>query len=323
MVCEVDHTNVVIHVYSYKKATDAQLEEYGFQPRPTDVKALAEWEDIMSHYKRTPVPKTIHVRKKGTYKSKEKMTSNNSMAYVPETAALLSTEASEIWSGYALKGNAGQYRGAQGKFTQPTLLSGSPTDSELASWVGMDIENNPYLIQAGTHAKMSDNSCNPVYAYGTRYQPPYEVIIETQTVHPNDIIHALTGYTMNGKIMLFSLDNMTTGNYWQTVVEIPDDEVPSQLPNRALWIDERPTYSITDHSTEPPTITQWHTPLANYGVINWYDCYANNQNWNLFGLGSGNYEEFIMTSDDGQRILSDPNPLSTITSFTDVWVNSD
>ncbi|ACV58557.1 hypothetical protein [Alicyclobacillus acidocaldarius] len=40
-------------------ATDAQLREYGFPPRPSDPQNLQQWEQEMSHWKRTLPPKVV------------------------------------------------------------------------------------------------------------------------------------------------------------------------------------------------------------------------------------------------------------------------
>lgn len=84
------------------KATDAQLAEYGFQPRPIDEKLLAEWEDVMSHYKSTPIPTSIHVKKKDNsekdIKTDISIVSASSISNSILGASTTSTVKSKNWS---------------------------------------------------------------------------------------------------------------------------------------------------------------------------------------------------------------------------------
>jgi|GEM_PF-1521489 len=103
-------------------ASDAELEELYFDPRPTSPKELSSWTSIMEHYDRGEAP--------------------NPQIILPESSGLtLSTAYNRLWSGWEVGQPATQastYLAVQGTFKVPTVTATtSCTSDRFGIWLGL------------------------------------------------------------------------------------------------------------------------------------------------------------------------------------------
>ncbi|HXM54801.1 MAG TPA: G1 family glutamic endopeptidase [Candidatus Dormibacteraeota bacterium] len=109
-------------------ATDAQLDEYGFPPRPTDQDALDEWVSDMSAWTgAADVP--------------------GFLAGAPASADSVS---SSNWSGYAVTESAGTFTHAEAWYFEPTFGSSVCQHNSEVTWAGIGGYSSSTLAQDGT-----------------------------------------------------------------------------------------------------------------------------------------------------------------------------
>ncbi len=103
-------------------ASDRELEELYFDPRPAALEELATWTSIMEHYERGEAPST-QIR-------------------VPDTSGpTLSTAYGRLWSGWEVGqpgAQAATYLAVKGTFKVPTILATSScTSDRFGIWLGL------------------------------------------------------------------------------------------------------------------------------------------------------------------------------------------
>lgn len=109
-------------------ASDAQLDEYGFPPRPAAGSSDTTWSQEMSDWTQSIAPPEFLER-----------TNDQSL-----------TKTSGNWSGYAITGNPGSFTHAEAWYSEPTISSSvCPTTAESA-WAGIGGFSTSPLAQAGT-----------------------------------------------------------------------------------------------------------------------------------------------------------------------------
>lgn len=96
-------------------ASDAQLNEYGFPPRPAPGAARTRWESEMRGWKgmATPPP------------------------FLTETRTSADSKYFNTWSGYAVTGAAGTYTHAEGWYVEPSFYSSVCSTNSEVTWAGI------------------------------------------------------------------------------------------------------------------------------------------------------------------------------------------
>ena len=115
--------------HSHEAATDAQLDAYGFPPRPADQDALNEWMTDMSEW-------TGAV---------------DAPSFLAGTSTTADSVDSSNWSGYAVTEGAGTFTHAEAWYLEPTFGSSVCQSNSEATWAGIGGYNpTRELAQDGT-----------------------------------------------------------------------------------------------------------------------------------------------------------------------------
>jgi len=280
-------------------ATDEQLEEYCLPPRPKDEKGLTEWQNNIIYYKRTssePKLKIIrHISQKSDNMAVNEISTSNLTA---------SNYPSQNWSGYYGTAALFKFTSVQGIFIQPTEQPDSVLNSYECSWVGIGgMFGSGKLEQVGT---MMHNY--EYYGWYDYFAPGTDkrLIALPSPIHPGDRIQVCVWHHEDTNLACYSVANLTTGTWDPVVVESANLYYD---PYYVEWIEER------------PVVNGAYTTLSDYGTITWTNAYAaDSRSTNINSLGSYIYNAITMY--DGQKIISQPDPLLTSTSFIDRYIHN-
>jgi hypothetical protein len=200
------------------EASDAQLAEYGFQPRPsTDSPGYASWLTTMSSYKTTPIP-DIMLRSGPV---------TTPAAQSPKTGGgSAGTFATSIWGGWLADSSSQTYVATEMDLTEPSVTNICTGYNGAAQWTGLGGWNSTQLVQDGVEVPTSALSlCSSKssgycawyeYLNGSTNHGP--TLMGNVTVNAGDTIHEYTAYeTSNGVINFYIADN-TTGTSQSVVV---------------------------------------------------------------------------------------------------------
>lgn len=293
------------------EATDSQLKEYGFPARPKNAADLAKWTETMSAYKRTPVPAVT---------KRPDRNHNNVLEKAPKPAdsvtvnSLNGVMGSYNWSGYAAKGGTNTYAEVQGDYNQPTVRNTGSANTYECSWVGLGGYGTEKLVQAGTEADRR-NGRNVYYAWyeylGSSGAGVSQISLPSITVRPGNRIHTYVSFQRSNGVLNCYVANNTNGTSQSVIVNLPTSTYYDG--STAEWIDERTNVNGNGN-----------TNLTNFGTINWTNCQAylsSSSKW--VSLGSQTYDRIIMVSyDSDHHYLTEPDALSSNTSFTNRWLSS-
>ncbi len=167
---------------------------------------------------------------------------------------------SSNWSGYALKGSSGSFTSISGCWTVP-MVSSSSGDTFSSAWIGIDGDNNAYLIQTGTEQDWYDGAAD--------YLAWWEILTPSSTVPATEIGVVNRGDAMCASILeeaggswAISLSDETTDKQFSTVQ-------PYAGPGEsAEWILEAPY--VCDPSCVPSTLADYGTATFD-GTVNGRD----------------------------------------------------
>ena len=287
------------------KATDAQLQEYGFQPRPTDPEGLAMWNDVMKDYKTTPIPKIIAML--------DTQTDGNESSGAYNASEAQSTN----WSGvqnFRTSSSQPAFTEVQANFYQPAMKSDSVPGSSESTWVGLGgdgaYDNSPYgLIQAGT------SWYNGVY--NGWWELWYQGCATGQTnisfiVRPGDNIHVYVGYNTGTKATGVQIIDQTNGDFSTFSKNVGTIDGQYFQGNTAEFIDER--QSLKDSNGN-----WYYSPLADYYCVSWTNCQSYQQGVGWGGAGHLTFRYLTMYDINYRQRLSHPDPMSDNYSFKDYF----
>ena len=285
------------------KATDTQLAEYGFPARPKNGQDLADWNQEMKTYKSTPVPK---VAKKNNSKNNVAQIASGSSSSIQASSTSYYN-----WGGYVDHYAANNtFASVQGDFTEPPCNS-TISNTYECSWVGLGGYTSARLVQSGTEVDKINGSASYYawYEYLGNGVGVNEITLPSLNVRAGDKIHILVSFeSANNQLNCYVADN-TSGTSQSVVVNLSAGTYYDG--STAEWIDER------------PTVNGSYSALTNYGSNSWTNCQAyltSSSTWQA--LGSLTYDQVTMVQyPDCSYALSQPNALSSTTSFTDFWRN--
>ncbi len=225
--------NVPPKGFNFSTATSAELKRYDIPAKPTNPKALADWNNMLSNLHLVTPPPFIAVSK----------TTSGFTNY--------------HWSGWIADSTSQQYTTAEINYVEPTLYSSSCSSNAESSWTGLGGWNSNQLAQDGTAAG------NAVVGVG-QHQSWSEVLptqggMVAQSVYatPGQQFIAYTGYT-GGNNFTFYLDNVYTGYGTTFTVSAYGYDGSS-----ADFIMERPL-----NSGIPTNLSNFGTWLVNYAWVN-------------------------------------------------------
>lgn len=255
-------------------ASDAQLEAYGFPPRPDAATAPGEyavWKNIVTLPARRIAPQL------------QATTVANGPAKI--TAIKQGTTAygatSPNWSGYAINDFNNPFAKANtyvyGSYIVPTAQQafGTCSSSEVYSsqWIGIDGLNSSDVFQAGSEA---DASCSAgvttaYYAPWYEWYPNDEVRITNFPVSPGDLIALYIWDSTTTKGHFYMVDE-TTNSYTTLAFTAPHGT--TLQGNSVEWILEQPEVGGSTSS------------LTNYVTDAWYYCHARISGGAMYSPGS-------------------------------------
>ena len=283
------------------KATDAQLVEYGFDPRPTDPILLAQWTAEMKTWKGCANPKKL-------FQKKGKVTTPNQT--VNATAGVDADN--NIWSGVIDTPESsgtfsGGFRHVEGYYTMPTKLDPAANTYE-STWVGLGgyySASGQKLLQCGTMM----SPLNGKAAYGDWYEwvGPNGTGVNAQSmglsVSPGDSLEQKVDYNGSTGYTTFYSYDITKG-VSKTVVG--SSSYYYDGGHSAEWVDERPKIS---------NVVQ---QLANFGSVKWTSCYAATESGTFYPMGDFVYHHLIMQNSQNLHILASAT-IPSATTITDTW----
>ncbi|NNN21813.1 MAG: hypothetical protein HKL80_07430 [Acidimicrobiales bacterium] len=290
-------------------ATDTQLKEYGFPPRPTSTAALQVWDSNISGPKYASKPEiTVGCKQMTNYNRGP-------------------------WSGWeGDNSSVTNWVAVQGNFSQPTDNTSKCGGLGVeGSWVGLgggagDTDSAAALIQAGTSMNM--DSSNGLYtafyevlnsvAEGDPSKYPWSdpQFVTSLAIHPGDAIHLYVAFEQSNTTADFYIADNTTGQAFSLSWDVAEGELATGETlyngNTTEWIDEwigEGTYI---------------SAMADYGTNTWTNAYAeldSNGSWQALGDTNPANDYIFYNS----QYVSTTNPWTApaagATSFDDVWWN--
>lgn len=306
------------------KATDAQLERYGFPMRPQERDSVAynEWLSLMSSYRETPEPNIAVTR------SIQNETPCDSASLQSLVASTVIEKTSNNWSGYVsyLGSNSSQYyTQAQVDYIEPTITKvvtpgayPERTTKLNAYWIGFGGTNgSKKLVQAGTVISVigKHQYHHAWYEYLSDTGQTVSIQYLDLAVNPGDNIHVYISFQKANGVFGYYIANNTTGEYVSGLVENLNSA--QQFDGSMVeWIVER--CEVTPDKGEPYIST-----LGDYGSIVMKNCKAtlNNSNTWIDLADLSGLQLYQMKSSETKKILSQPDPITDKNQFTCSFVD--
>ena len=218
-------------------ATDAELDRYGFPPRPNrDLGAgdIAQWERrVMSQTRIVP-----QLQQTNTFHAPAK-----SIKQTKTTSGVIEAN-SENWSGYTIIDSSNPFvrPGSQveAQFIVPKPASGCGSKADTyssANWVGIDGAFSNDVLQAGTETDLNCAS-GPAYYAWIEWYPNSEIRVTNLTIAPGDLMSISVFIAADGSKHL-SIENLTTRK--SVALAMTPPRGTDLIGNSIEWIVERPT----------------------------------------------------------------------------------
>lgn len=204
---------------------------------------------------------------------------------------------SDIWSGYVkMTPDPGTYliNQAAGEFIVPSVNSNPPNNRAAVSiWVGIDggdplfvdgipNDNTGQLIQIGVVAgdfftgSLAYNGFWEIYMSGQPHQGA-PIPSSTYPVNPGDKMFAEVFEDTNQAVWVMKLTNVTQG--WTFVKD--------NISYTGVYAQRTAEFIVEAMQTSTDIGVRKVIPLANYGVVEFNNCYVNGENAGFFDLASG------------------------------------
>lgn len=279
------------------KATNAELEKYHFPKRPKNQKKLKQWKQLMAHAAHFVAPVF------GTPKGKATSVSNEDL---------------KNWSGYEVRDSQDRIHEVYGQWSVPDV-NNSNRKSYSVTWIGMGGDGQTagasQLIQEGTRQDYI-NGAGHYSVWWERLTPKSDTLmvpITNFTVAPDQDIEA--EITVDLSTTTYFIENTTTGKYTSFTESIYGPHGASGwYGGSAEWIEER------------ESINNSYPYLADYRIVNFFNCSAYNLNGSFGGsIGGGNwsYIRKITMYEYGTygAVMSTPTSLINSGKFAINWKN--
>ncbi|WP_294180728.1 G1 family glutamic endopeptidase [uncultured Clostridium sp.] len=209
-------------------ATNEELAYYGYPQRPTNKDKMKQWEKIVSTKWVKPSLTKTNIKHNIIKKS-----TNN----INSTSAT-----SNNWAGYVRNDECVD---AAGSWRVPSVSAPGYLPAYSSQWTGLGGFGEGPLVQTGTESSINATEINyyPWYELiGTSYYTDYEIKIDNIPCKAGDQFYCTIGISripFDGSMdVYFYVSNSTQSVSTSFDVEI---NIPSNMPNSAEWITERPT----------------------------------------------------------------------------------
>lgn len=196
------------------KATNTQLEEYGFPSRPSSPAALARWSAEMGSWRAATRPPP----------------------FLAETHTSSNATYSSNWSGYAVTGGPGTYTHAEAWYSEPSYYSSVCTTNAESTWAGIGgFPSTSALGQNGTAHGVPGLGDHQAW---WEIVPGYNMMAVNFYGHPGYLFDASTRWLGNG-YRFYYYDN------WSASSIAFDVSSSTYSGNSAEVVAERPTINGT------------------------------------------------------------------------------
>ena len=256
--------------FSLLTASDVELEQYGFPPRPpqSDSARYSVWKRAARAMRVTPqlTPTNIYngparnVKIGPPIKSATQGTTYNSN--------------SDNWGGYAVTGANGTFTvnhsDVSADWSVPHAKQ-APYPGTCNStwyysfeWVGFDGWDSSDVLQAGTEA---DATCtSTLYSFWYEWYPFAETRISSPAVGPGDLVAVLVWYTTSSPYGHAQLWDLTTDQLTDVGFNPPSGT--TYVGNSAEWVLERPT--VSGALSDLANVNDFFVVEANNGANDYY-----------------------------------------------------
>jgi hypothetical protein len=218
-------------------ASDAELDRYGFPPRPNrDLGAdvLAQWQRrVMSQTRIVP-----QLKQTNTFHATVR-----NLKQIKATGGTVEAN-SENWSGYAIVDASNPFAkpGSQveARYVVPKPASGCASGSETyssANWVGIDGAFSNDVLQAGTETDLDCAAGASYYAW-IEWFPNSEIRVTNLVISPGDLI-SVSAFIASDASRHLSIENLTTRK--SVALAMTPPRGTELVGNSIEWIVERPT----------------------------------------------------------------------------------
>lgn len=263
-------------------ARSADLQRYGFPPRPDDARHQSRYEYVLRRLKGklNYIPPSLR-RNEDRFHGPRRRTAD------------AGSETSNNWSGGVVFAPSGDsFRWIEGDFVIPDV--DAPTENQWyysAGWIGLDGDGSGDVFQAGVECEVyrSGNTVTRHIYPWYEWFPEPEIQITNLTVNPGDMVTLLlctAGEGATSGSVFFS--NRTTGDSTSLTFDAPHGT--SLAGNCAEWI------------VEAPTVGGAQSAVADYGEVFFSVCEAFLQSGGTVDGGTG--DNIDMTDGSG-NVVSD------------------
>lgn len=261
-------------------ATDAELQLWGFPPRPANAEGLETWREMVGSYRRAPI-------QPGCQRQEERHT------YYGEFLNFR-------WSGYENDDlfNPTKWHAVMGTFYQPYDHGGSCANSNVASWVGLGGSFSGRFMQTGTEVEKGNGYAAWIEIYAGNYN--FEYYLPFFPIEGTNYIRLYAGYNRFIEVAYFYITNDHTG---QTV--LTEWHIGPQFydGSSAEWIDE----------------AAGDRPLLNFGQINWFTNQVQNGANEVLPIDAAESYEKDVVWKNGSHSTMWPGSLWNHENFTDFY----
>jgi hypothetical protein len=266
-------------------ASLADVQRYGFPPRPEDPHHLERYRRVFGHLKNKfqYIQPTFRVNAHRIHGPRQRRPGD-------------STETSTNWSGGVVYAPSGQsFKWIEGDWVVPDV--GAPTQNQwcyCASWIGIDgdpSQESPDVCQAGVECEVYQSGVSvtrSIYPWWEWFPGP-EIAITNLAISPGDMVTMLicTNQAAGSTSATVFFSNRTTGASTSFGITAPRGY--QLVGNSAEWI------------VEAPTVGGAQSLLADYGEVFFSVCEAFTNTGTTVNGGSGN--NINMTS--GGNVVSE------------------
>jgi hypothetical protein len=283
-------------------ASDAQLDAYGFPPRPDASKApaaYAQWQTVVTRPATRIVPQLVATN---VVNGPEKLATHG----VPSATGAITGSTSGNWSGYVISENSDPFKAKKtyifATFTVPVAQQAFGECSAAAvhssEWVGIDGSGSSDVLQAGIKAGATCKNKKTTASYAAWYEwfPEDEIDIKNFDIYPGDIVYVYVWNTSTTEGHYY-IEDATTDKVSSLAFKAPKNT--TLKGNSAEWIVERPSIGGKDAT------------LANYVSQAWLACHVLLANSTLYSPADpqgGTSESLTMTESSKDISFADTTP---------------
>jgi hypothetical protein len=218
-------------------ASAAQLDQYGFPPRPTDSVSLARWQKEMSGWKGAAPP----------------------TPFLTETHAQVVADTRNLqnWAGYAITAENNSlywFTQAEGWYTEPTFGQSRCANPSEVTWAGL----GGYPGYPGTGNYLAQNGTAWNTPGADNHQAWWEIV-------PHNYLTSIGYYGIPGGEMDVSTRNVAPNGMRFWFYNYQDTSMAFDV---TMYGNYFPAAQSAEVVAERPTVNKVYTDLANFGTLN-------------------------------------------------------